>query len=100
MVEINPPLKGCRISHAALAAWVFSLVRVRNGVMQYWDSLFGAQRMTPAIARQVVALGFSCGPVLGAVSVALPSIILNISAAGTCIFTSLLSWLCANHDVS
>jgi hypothetical protein len=43
-------------------------------------SLFGAQRMTPAIARQVVALNFSCGPVLGAVSVALPWIILSISA--------------------
>jgi hypothetical protein len=28
--------------------------------------------MKPAIARQVVALNFFCGPVLGAVSVALP----------------------------
>jgi hypothetical protein len=100
MVEINPALKRSRISYAALSAWVFSLLRVRDGVMQYWQFIWSPENDT-CIARQVVAPDFSCGPVLGAVSVALPLwIILSISAGGTCIFTSLLGRLCANHDVS
>jgi len=48
--------------------------------------------MTPAIERQVVPLDFSCGPVLGGVYVALPWIILSISAGGTCIFNFLVGF--------
>jgi hypothetical protein len=46
MVEINPALKRSRISHAALAAWVCSSVRVRDEVMQYWQFIWSPENET------------------------------------------------------
>jgi len=50
------------------------------------------------LVRHVVALDFSCGPLLGAVCAAFALDHLLFRRAGS--VSLRLGWLCANHDVS